>query len=177
MIWDITKDIIKRFSSEIIKGLIVVLAVILLIGYVKSCAPWSYNKRLESAVEKQKETIKDLVANNQSETKAVDNEREERKESTERLVTHLEEKKANSDEFKTIVADLEKQYKPAVKPKPKKKAVAAAKPVSSDPIATVEKEDEEALEEAKRSQHNLRVSQEALQKAYEKALQMSDLQI
>lgn len=174
MFTEIFKDVFTRFGATILKWLAVAIVVLVAILALKSCAPWSYEKKLERAVEKQNETIKELAVNNQTETASAENDRKGKQESLDRLVEHTQKQAEDKATFKEIETNLDKQLKPrpptvTVKAKPKPQV---SKP-SPRVLTSIEEIDEETMQEAKRTQHNLRVSHEAMMKAYEKALEMS----
>ena len=172
------KDLWGRFGTTVIQIIFVLIAAIVLSSYLKGCSPFSVKAQQERVIEAQKEQINDLVDNNHQETKDAASDREARQESLDRLVEHLDTKKADEKVFNTITEKVNKDY---IAP-PAKKVVKASKPTpkpvtgpapAATPSVNEEATPEEITQEIKRSQHNVQVLQSAIHEAYAKAVQMS----
>lgn len=175
MLKDIAKDIISRFGSEILKWALIALAVFMLGMWLKSCAPWTKVNRQQATIERQKETINDLVQHTQQEAQTAANDRAGRDEAKDTLVQHLDNQVKDEKKFDEIIAKIDKNLipppakpvkKPVVKPKPKVDQT----PTPPDPEESTA---EELAAEAVRTQHNARILQQAVWDAYQEAVAMS----
>ena len=175
MLKDITKDIIARFGTQILKWAVIALALICLVVWVKSCAPWTKSNRQQATIERQKETIGELVNHSNQQSTAAANDREGREEAKNTLVEHLDTQAKDEKKFDDLITKVNKELIPPPK-KPVKKPVAKPKPQADGQAPAADPEEstaQELADEAVRTQHNARLMQEAVWKAYEEAIAMS----